>query len=183
MSDDCQELKNINFKSMLLSGNNNKINIAGSHNNEGAIDDYLEKEIQANKKEPWVKLNKTMKINKIDAYVETYSSLHKDYKLTATEIKNLKRYLIDCIDKKRLSKVKDITYDKDAGVIKAIPGLEFNKTSRKFVLASTDKKTSTLKSLAPKNTAKLKTTRKQKSSKNEIKDKIKDSSNNKIDKS
>jgi len=183
--DGCQELKNINFKSMLLSGNNHKINNTELHNNEGVIDNFLEQDLQANKKEPWVKLNNTMKLKKIVQYIKTYITENKELNLTLLEIETLRKYLIECIDKKRLSKVKDIIYDKELGIIKVIPGLEFNKTTRKFTLVSSDKKTSTLRSLAPKNTQKA--TRKQKSVKPDVKpdvkvkDKVKD--NNKIDKS
>ena len=38
------------------------------------------------------------------------------------------------LDKKHLQKVKDVIYDKETGVIKNIPVLVFNNTTRKFYL-------------------------------------------------
>lgn len=52
---------------------------------------------------------------------------------------------------------------KNNGIIKNIPGLSFNKSSKKFTIRNTEKKTSPLRSLAPKNKKK---TVKNKSDKN-----------------
>jgi hypothetical protein len=54
------------------------------------------------------------------------------------------------LDRKKLQRVKDVTYDVKTGRIKAIPGLTFNKNKHKFTLRRVDKKKSTLKGLAPK---------------------------------
>ena len=55
------------------------------------------------------------------------------------------------MDRKRLTSIKDVTYDKDTGVIKTIPSLTFNPTTRKFTLKRSDKRTSTIKHLTPDN--------------------------------
>ena len=68
--------------------------------------------------------------------------------LSNSEIGDLKKYMTNCIDKKRL-KNTDIQYDKESGLIKKIPALVCNKLNRKFTLKR-EKKISTLKSLAPK---------------------------------
>lgn len=142
---ECQELKNIKYKTMLLSNNLDlNPNVKDDINN---IDIFLEKESIFNKSEPWNKLDKTVKIKKINEYVNT---LTKEHKLNLTEIKNIKKQLMDALDKKQLMKVKDIQYDKEIGIIKNIPNLHFNSTTRKFTLKKSEKHISTSKSLPPK---------------------------------
>lgn len=166
---DCQELKNIKYKSMLLS-NNLDINptIKDDINN---IDIFLEKESNLNKSEPWNKLDKTIKLKKIDDYVVYLS---KEHKLNSSEIKNIKKQLMDALDKKQLTKVKDIQYDKENGIIKNIPHLHFNTNTRKFTLKRSDKHVSTSKSLAPKKKSTKKTIKIDIQEKEKDKDKEKD---------
>lgn len=142
---ECQELKNIKYKTMFLN-NNLDINpdIKDNINN---IDYFLERESILNKSEPWNKLNKTIKINKLNDYVNI---LTKEHKLNALEIKNIKKQLTDALDKKQLAKIKEIQYDKEDGVIKNIPNLHFNSITRKFTLKKSEKHISASKSLAPK---------------------------------
>ena len=61
-------------------------------------------------------------------------------------------FLKDCIDKKKLHRVKDVLYDKTTGCIKEIPALSYTKANKHFTLKNIDKRVSTLKSLAPKKT-------------------------------
>ncbi len=57
----------------------------------------------------------------------------------------------DCIDRKKLQRVKDVNYDKTLGEIIEIPALSYNKSSNHFTLKNLDaKRVSTLKSLPPK---------------------------------
>jgi hypothetical protein len=58
--------------------------------------------------------------------------------------------LKDCIDRKKLQRVKDVVYDKTNGSIKEIPALSYTKANKHFTLKNIDKRVSTLKSLAPK---------------------------------
>ena len=66
------------------------------------------------------------------------------------ECKLLSVFLKDSLDKKKLSRVKDVIYDKEAGIIKEIPALVYTKSNKHFTLKNIDKRVSTLKSLAPK---------------------------------
>lgn len=50
----------------------------------------------------------------------------------------------------KLIRVKEVTYDKENGVIRDIPALCYIKTTKHFTLKNIDKRISTLKSLAPK---------------------------------
>lgn len=157
-SKECKELKTIKYKTMLLSGNpdinpNIKDNIL-------KLDMLLERESNMNKAEPWSKLDKTLKLNKLNDYVMT---LTKEHKLTTTEIKTIKKELYNALDKKQLQRVKDVNYDKETGTINNIPNLQFNKNTRKFTMKRSEKQISTLKSLGPKkNQASTKRTNKDK---------------------
>ena len=54
------------------------------------------------------------------------------------------------MERKKLQRQKDVVYDIETNAIKSITSLIFNKTTNKFTLKRSDKRTSTLKSLAPK---------------------------------
>jgi hypothetical protein len=113
-----------------------------------SIDDLLEKEKQHNKTEIWIKLDKTIKIQKLHQYAEKYG---KDNSLPVKDVKTLKIFFVSCLEKNKLNKTKDVTYNKENGEISAIPSLHFNQTNRNFTLKITDvKRVSTLKSLTPK---------------------------------
>jgi len=133
------------------------------------MDAFLEKEKQMQSSIPWAKLDKTAKIRKINSYVDSYT---KDNKLTSADNKNMKNYLRDCLDKKMLSRVKDVTYDKKTGEITSIPAISFNRTTRKFTLKRADKRAGTSKCLAPRKPRKTrKVDSKLPKEPNEIKDK------------
>ena len=116
--------------------------------NYSMIDDLLEKEKQKNKTETWNKLDKTIKIQKLHAFSEKYGNEHS---IPLKDIKSLKSFFIDCLEKNKLQKTKDVNYDKDAREIISIPSLYFNTLSNNFTLKNIDpKRVSTLKSLTPK---------------------------------
>ena len=143
-NEECQELKNIKYKNMLLSGNNNSINTTTINSKQANIDMFLDKESKLNKSEPWNKLNKTAKITQLNEYVDLISTEHK---LSVEEVDVLKGYLTEGLDKKKLQHVKDVQYDKVTNKIKLIPCLHFNPVTRKFTIKRQEKRVSTLKSL------------------------------------
>ncbi len=143
-TEECQELKNIKYKNMLLSGNSNNINSVTINSKQSNIDLFLDKESKLNKSEPWNRLNKTEKITQLNEYVDLIS---KEHKLTDVEVTNLKEYLTISLDKKKLQHVKDVLYDKVSNKIKLIPSLHFNSVTRKFTIKRQEKRVSTLKSL------------------------------------
>ena len=142
--DDCQELKNIKYKTMLLNGV--PIKETKSQNNLLNLDKFLENEKNNNVNEPWCKLNKTIKMKKLQEFVETYKDANK---LSKEEGELLLSFLKDCIDRKKLQRVKDVIHDKENGEIKEIPALHYIKSNKHFTLKNVDKRVSTLKSLAP----------------------------------
>lgn len=140
--EECIELKNIKYKTMLLNGN--PIVETKSSNNLSNLDKFLEDEKNNSKNEPWSKLNKTIRTQKVLSFVESYKN---EKKLNEEEEKLLLTFLKECLDKKRLTRVKDVIYDKVTGNIKEIPALFYNKSSKHFTLKNLDKRVSTLKSL------------------------------------
>lgn len=111
------------------------------------IDDILDNENSHNKTESWNKLNKTLKIQKLHYFSEKYG---KEHKYSAKEVKQLKMFFSDALEKKKLQKTKDVVYDKTKQEIVDVPGLMIHPTSRTFTLRTDSKHVSTLKSLTPK---------------------------------
>ena len=142
IKEECLELKNIKYKTMLLNGNT--IHETKSSNDISNLDKFLEDEKNNNINEPWCKLNKTVKTKKILEYVEIYK---KEKNLKNDEEELLITFLKECLEKKKLQRVKDVIYDKTNGIIKEIPALSYTKINKHFTLKNIDKRVSTLKSL------------------------------------
>jgi hypothetical protein len=143
--DESVEKTSIKYKNMLLNGLH--LSETKSSSDLSSLEKFLEAEKINNSNEPWCKLNKTIKTKKLIEYVETYS---KEKKFDEEEVTLLTAFLKDSLDKKKLSRVKDVIYDKTVGIIKEIPALTYTKYNKHFTLKNMDKRVSTLKSLAPK---------------------------------
>lgn len=145
-SDECLELKNIKYKTMIKNGAPMKE--TKQSNNLANLELFLENEKASNSSEPWCKLDKNLKTKKVLEFIEKYRSEHS---LENDEVDLLTLFLKSCLDKKKLNRVKDVIYDKTTGAIKEIPALSFTKATKHFTLKNMDKqRVSTLKSLAPK---------------------------------
>lgn len=151
-SDECVELKNINYKNMLLKGSNLSNNDEKYDNK--ILDQFLEQESELSKKEHWLKLDKPDKLLKLKNYGIT---LIKKYNLDENEIKNMYIFFNNCIDLKKITKIKDIDYDKKKGIITNIPIILFNENNRNFYVKKCEKHISTLKSIPPKKNRTVKT--------------------------
>ena len=144
--EECIELRNMKYKSMLLKKTNTKQLTKCNSNVD--IDFFLEKERIQNKEDQWTKLDKSMKISKITTFVESYS---KENNLNEKDKSFLQDFLIYCVEQKKLTKTKDVIYDKANGIITSIPCLLYTPTlTKKFTLKRCEKRPSTLNSLAPK---------------------------------
>ena len=141
--DECQELKNIKYKTSLLNGN--KKSLSSVINDISNLDILLDEENKQSKKESWNRLDKSVKMNKINEYIKSLGRLHK---LNVSEIKTLREYLSINLDKKNLQKNKDVIYIKESGKLENIPSLHFNNSTRKFSLKKPAQQ-SALKSLGP----------------------------------
>ena len=139
MKDECIELENIKYQTMLLNSNSNIVSDTIDTKN---IDDLLNQEILCNRKMPWNKLNKSDKITLLKAFATTYCE-KKIYD------KDIEKVLIDflmvSLERKRITKIKDIVYDCKTSVIKDIPNLSFDSTKNKFTLRNNNKKKTTQK--------------------------------------
>ena len=80
----------------------------------------------------WSKLTKTEKIKKIKHYIN--EKLKPEYKLTEEEITNTIKIFNMMIDRKKLSKNTELSYNQDNGFIEQISGLTFNTETRKFII-------------------------------------------------
>jgi hypothetical protein len=143
---ECNELKTIKYKTYAMNGNNVWPESKSSSNLEN-LDKYLESEKNNNANEPWSKLDKTAKIKKLSIFAECYKS---ENNLSDEEYSKLMLFLKDCLDRKKLQRVKDVTYDKSNGEVKCVPALHHNKQTNHFTLKNVDKRISTTRSLAPK---------------------------------
>lgn len=151
-TDNCRELKNIAYKTMLLNGNEIVPDVNNTNNN--TLSKYLENESIANQKENWSKLDKTLKVKRICSYVEILKTSHD---LNDDEVIKTRNYLLKCLERKALNKAKDVNYDKEKGTITNIPNLYFENSNRLFILKKDDKHVSTVKCLPLEKKSKVKT--------------------------
>jgi hypothetical protein len=136
------------YKNYIAASGTSAVSIANiDSNSTDKIDELLEKEKQNMSSEPWNKLDKRLKIQKLHAYAEKYG---KENSLPLKEVKSLKTFFSECLTKDKLSKVKDVDYDRETGIITNISSLFLNLGTRAFTLRNLDKKVSTLKMLTPK---------------------------------
>jgi len=140
MSNPYTELKNIKYKNMLLS-NSKELT---KDNTQTTINDFLDRERANNKKETWNRLDKTIKLEKLQDFCTRYAS---DNGLAQIKNDQLSQYLINCLERKRFERVKDVNYDKENQTIKSITNLFYNKQSNRFTLKRSEKRVSTIKSL------------------------------------
>jgi hypothetical protein len=141
------DLKNIKYK-MMVTGmvtNSATANLRSTPDSKTAmeISQFLENESLSNKAEPWCKLNKTIKLKKMFDFAIKYKEAHN---LSDEDFCKLNAFLKDCLNRRKLLKVKEVIYDKVNGVIVEIPVLVKNETKNRFTLKhSSSKSGSTIK--------------------------------------
>ena len=119
---------------MIMTGNNIEQKIDNETNKE-ELDDFLMKEMANNKKQPWSKLSKTDKIKKLNKYI--VDVLKQKHDLTDIERSNLKRFMLNLLDRKKMTKNSEIDYDEETGIIKDIYIISFDQATRKFSINKT----------------------------------------------
>jgi hypothetical protein len=139
----CQYLKNIQYKTMLMNGKNTNLSSTGDTDTAN-IDRLLEEEMKQNKNLSWPRLDRSDKILKLHDYAEKYCQNNTH---NCTEVNALKEYLVVCLDRNRLEKVREVKYNKETEEIEAIQCLLYNKTHNRFTLKRCEKQKSTLTSL------------------------------------
>jgi hypothetical protein len=166
-ANECIELKNLKYKSMMLKNNQRRGDAAMQmlHNTSATdsisnVEKYLDHERSRKTTDLWGKLDKTVKLSKLNAFAQKY--IH-DNGLPESELTQLVAFLTTCIDHKKIVKTKDVVYDKVSGMIISIPILTHVKSCDrdlipasasstgaspvKFTLRRCEKRPSTLKSL------------------------------------
>ena len=115
-----------------------------------SLDNLLELEKQHNKREHWNKLDKTQKTQILHAFSENYG---RENTLPMKEVKTLKIFFNECLEKGKLNKTKDVVYNRETCSLESIPSLFYNIEKKHFILKNVEgKRVSTLKSLTPKRT-------------------------------
>ena len=89
--EECLELRNINYQTMLL---NNKSNIDSNKVCTNNIETFLNNEMELNKKKTWSKLSKADKLKKLINFSIIYS---KKNKLGDNETKMLQNYFMQVL--------------------------------------------------------------------------------------
>jgi hypothetical protein len=105
--------------------------------------EFIGLDIENNKKGIWSKLTKTEKIKKIKQYVNDI--LKPEYTLTDDEINLTIKLFNVMIERKKLSKNNELTYNQENGFIEQIGGLTFNTETRRFNINIDNKNSKTKK--------------------------------------
>ena len=105
--EECVELKNLKYKTMLLSGVVFKES-KSTANDLCNLEKFLEDNKNNTQIEPWSKLDKTLKTKKLLIFAEIYA---KDKDLTSEEASLLVAFLKDSLDRKKFQRVKDLDYE------------------------------------------------------------------------
>ncbi len=129
---------------MLLSKKSTTPELISKTNNNIDIDKFLDEEKKTRSNENWNKMDKTFKIKKLNQYAEKFCLKHN---CPENCVKNLKLLLKNHLDKKRLLSNKEVEYNKEEQEIIDIPSLSYK--NKRFTIERSDKRVSTIKSLAP----------------------------------
>lgn len=152
--EECIELKHLKYKSMVQGGTRKDIGGRPMSDSINTLDKFLEDATASNNTGRWNKLDKTVKLQKMTEFADTYA---QENEYSEQDKESLIIYLRDCLDKKKLIRVKDVEYDNVNDKLLAIPGLQYNKTSKRHTIKNTDsKRSSVTKSLPQRKTVKLK---------------------------
>ena len=138
LKSECKELNALNYRTMIHTGNT--LNTKTIETSEESLANFLNEDMDKNRKGLWSKLTKTAKINKIKKYIKEIS---ESYNLNEEEVSQTTNFLVKTIERKKLSKNNELNYNQDSGNIESIPGLTFNQLTRSFSIVQD--KPSTLK--------------------------------------
>ena len=127
--DECKEYNSLKYRTMISTGANIDT-FSGS--TEETLNQFLNMDIENNKKGVWSKLSKTEKIKKIKSYVK--DTLTTTHGLNEEEENTAIRFFILMIERKKLSKNNELSYNQENGNIDQIGGLTFHPETRKFTI-------------------------------------------------
>jgi len=155
-TNECIELKHIQYKSMIQTGISCSMEY-GQDNFErlNNLEKLLETKTDSETNDGWNKLDMTIKMQKVNEFVNVYKEEHS---LDGNEADELSKYIRSCLDKKKLVRVKDVEYNVTTGKLVSIPGLHYNKTSKKYTIKNADTKKASVLSRLPQKKKTLKKT-------------------------
>jgi hypothetical protein len=131
MAEQCKEFNSLKYRTLISTGTNIESTVDTS---EEAINNFLNMDIENNKRGIWSKLTKTEKTKKIKNYVNNV--LKPEYNLTEEEMATATRFFTITMERKKLSKNNELTYNQDEGLIEQIGGLNFNTETRRFTISA-----------------------------------------------
>ena len=129
MTEQCKEFNSLKYRTLISTGTNIESTVDTS---EEAINNFLNMDIENNKRGIWSKLTKTEKTKKIKNYVNNV--LKPEYNLTEEEMATATRFFTITMERKKLSKNNELTYNQDDGLIEQIGGLNFNTDTRRCTI-------------------------------------------------
>lgn len=130
-SKECKEYNSLKYRTMIMTGKD--IDQKLEHeSSQQELDKFLQKEQTANEKQPWSKLSKTERLKKIDVFIG--SNISKQYSLDDSEIDDLNGFVNKLLERKKLLKTSELSYNEETGMIEEIPALLFNSKTRRFTL-------------------------------------------------
>ena len=96
-----------------------------------------EPDIDRRFKQPWNKLEKGMKMNRILLFVD---SQKQENSLSDNQTRDLKNILFRGCETGMFNKLSDVKYDSETGLIESFKQLEFNESSKKYKLKTSGTK-------------------------------------------
>lgn len=151
---ECKELKSIKYN-MQLSNSTVSLSLSSdiplkypTIQTVESLNSFLSDERKTNSREPWAKLNKTIKLKKLYEYIDTILLLfHIDPSEHEHYSAQLQYLFATAIERKKLQNSREVVYSVLTGELKSIPILQFNADTKTFTLKNVDKRASTLNSL------------------------------------
>ena len=129
-NNNCKEYQALQYKTMINNGTNIDTKIV-NETNEDKINNFLENEIAKNKKQPWIKLTRTNKVQKLKQYLKDIAT--PEYNLTQDELVQSEYYLIQCLERKKLHKNNEVLYNDENGLLEGLQSVLFDTEKRKFL--------------------------------------------------
>ena len=111
-----------------------------------SVDELIKKNTSKSPVKSWSKIDKSTKLKLLVDYATAYK---EEKSLSDVKYNSLVAFFKDCMDKKKLYRVKDVVYDAGENIIKDIPHLMFNTHANTYTLRNSEKYISATKNLGP----------------------------------
>lgn len=143
--DTCKDLETIQYRTQMMRVERKPLKPTRTAPSS-FVEAILEHERTIKRTVAWARLERSACIAKLQLFATVFGI---ENEMTRDEIISLSEYLLVSYERKRLARSCDVSFDKDTQNIIGIPCLTFNKSSRKFTLSKSDRRTSSSSSLGP----------------------------------